>query len=164
MGESTEMGSKIMTALLQQDIALLTELQKDCRISNQELADRTAMSASACWRRVRSLEAAGIIKGYAALVDAEKAGLGFSAIVHVSLTRHDRNHVDTFISEISDRREVLECLATTGDADYHLRVVCQDQGAYNAFLDDFLFRLPGIANVKTNLVLKEIKLDTSVPV
>ncbi len=153
-----------MNSLSLQDQAILTELQADCRISNQELAERTAMSASACWRRVRSLEAAGVIKGYTALVDADKAGITFSAIVHVSLTRHDRNHVDTFIAEISDRREVLECLATTGDADYHLRVVCRDQSAYNAFLDDFLFQLPGIANVKTNLVLKEIKLDTSIPV
>ena len=81
--------------------------------------------------------------------------------VHVSLTRHDHNHVDTFIAEVKRRPEVLDCFATTGEADYHLRIVCADLAAYNDFLEGFLFRLPGIANVRTNLVLKDIKQETA---
>lgn len=146
-----------------QDRRILAVLQKNGRISNQELADAAGMSPSACWRRVRSLEAAGIIRRYAALVDEEKAGLSYHAIVHVTLTRHDHGHVDTFISEIRCRSEVLDCFATTGEADYHLRVVCVDLAAYNRFLEGFLFRLPGIANVRTNLVLKDIKHENAIP-
>lgn len=148
--------------LSDQDRRLVERLQADGRMSNQDLAEAVGMSPSACWRRVRALEDAGLIRGYAALVDAAKAGLAFHAIVHVTLTRHDHRHVDTFIAEVGRRREVLDCFATAGEADYHLRVLCADLSAYNAFLEGFLFRLPGIANVRTNLVLKEIKHETAI--
>lgn len=147
--------------LSEQDRRLLRALQTDGRLSNLELAEKAGMSASACWRRVRALEEAGVIRGYAALVDAPAAGLTFHAVVHVMLTRHDHSHVETFIEEVRRRPEVLDCLATTGEADYHLRVVCEDLDAYNRFLEGFLFRLPGIANVRTNLVLKPIKMETA---
>lgn len=153
-----------MEKLTEQDRRLVAALQDNCRLPNQELAERAGMSTSACWRRVRALERAGVIRRYAALVDAPNVGLTFQAVVHVTLTRHDSSHVDTFIAEVGGRPEVLDCFATTGEADYHLRVVCEDLAAYNRFLEGFLFRLPGIANVRTNLVLKEIKHETAVPV
>lgn len=152
-----------MEELTEQDRRLLRILQANARISNQELAEQAGMSASACWRRVRALEEAGAIRRYAAILDAAKAGRKFHAIAHVMLTRHDHSHVDTFIAEVRRRPEVLDCFATTGEADYHLRVVCEDLDAYNRFLEGFLFRLPGIANVRTNLVLKDIKQETAVP-
>jgi DNA-binding Lrp family transcriptional regulator len=111
---------------------------------------------------VRALEEAGIIRRYCAIVDPARVGRTFHAIVHVTLTRHDERHVETFIAEVRRRPEVLDCHATTGEADYHLRVVCEDLAAYNEFLERFLFRLPGIANVRTNLVLKEIKQETAI--
>jgi DNA-binding Lrp family transcriptional regulator len=149
--------------LSEQDRRLLVILQADSRISNQELAERVGMSASACWRRVRALEEGGVIRAYPVLLDPARAGLSFEAIVHVTLTRHDHRHVDTFIAEVRRRPEVLDCFATTGEADYHLRVLCADLTAYNLFLEGFLFRLPGIANVRTNLVLKRIKHETAIP-
>ena len=146
------------------DRRVLRLLQKDARISNQELAERAGMSASACWRRVKALEDAGVIAAYPALLDAEQAGLQFAAIVHVRLVRHETTHVSNFIARVSERPEVLECFATTGEAAYHLRVVCRDKDAYNSFLDEFLFRLPGIDHVRTNLVLKVVKLRSELPV
>ena len=143
---------------------ILRVLQKDSRISNHDLAAKAGLSPSACWRRVRALEEAGVLRRYVALVEPERAGLSFSAIVHVTLTRHDSGHVETFISRVRDRPEVLECLATTGEADYHLHVLCEDKEAYNNFLEGFLFKLPGIAHIRTNLVLKVVKLETAVPV
>ena len=104
-----------------------------------------------------------MIRRYAAILDAARAGQKFHAIAHVSLTRHDHSHVDTFIAEVRRRPEVLDCFATTGEADYHLRVACENLDAYNRFLEGFLFRLPGIANVRTNLVLKDIKQETALP-
>lgn len=146
-----------------QDRRLLAELQRDSRRSNQQLADDLSMSASACWRRVRALEEAGIVSRYAALVDREKAGFATSAILHVSLDRHDAKFVTEFVARVQRRPEVLECFATTGDADYHLRVVVADMAAYNRFLDEFMFRIPGIRHVRTNMILKEIKYDIALP-
>ncbi|MFC7704354.1 Lrp/AsnC family transcriptional regulator [Plastorhodobacter daqingensis] len=144
-----------------QDWRLLRILQEDGRITNQDLADRAGMSASACWRRVRALEGAGVIRRYAALLDNRKAGLDFHAIVHVQLVRHSRENVQEFVDEVTRCPEVQACYATSGVSDYHLRVLCRDQDAYNAFLERFLFRLSGVANVQTNIVLREIKADAS---
>lgn len=146
------------------DSGILRLLQQDGRMSNQELAEKVGLSASVCWRRVNALEKAGIIERYAAVVDSAKAGWGFQAVVHVSLARQDSSHVEDFIHSIMAREEVLECLSTTGDADYHLKVICRDLDAYNSFLETFLFRIPGIAHVKTNVVLKEIKKASYIPV
>jgi DNA-binding Lrp family transcriptional regulator len=112
---------------------------------------------------VRALEESGIIRGYAALVEREQAGFATSAILHVSLERHDAKFVDEFVSRVTKRSEVLECFATTGDADYHLHVVVRDMKAYNQFLDEFMFRLPGIRYVRTNMILKEIKTGVALP-
>ncbi len=149
--------------LQRKDRRILAELQRDSRLTMQELADAVGMSTSATWRRVKSLEDAGIIDRYAAIVDARKAGFGLSSIVHVSLARHKEKNVDNFIREVSKHPEVLDCFATSGEADFHLRVVVEDIDAYNVFLDDFIFKLPGVSQVRSNIVLKEIKADTALP-
>lgn len=146
------------------DRAIIRALQKDCRLSNAQLAEKVGMSASACWRRVRQLEEAGVITGYAALVDPDRAGLGFHAIVHVRLARHDRSAVQRVMTDLTARAEVVECYATTGQYDYHLRVLCADMAAYRHFLDDFLFRLPAIESAQTNVVLEDIKRRSVIPV
>ena len=145
------------------DQRLLAELQRDSRLTMQELADRVGMSTSACWRRVKALESDGVISRYAVVVNAAKAGFGLSSMVHVSLARHEEKNVDQFIRAVSRHAEVLECFATSGEADFHLRVVVEDMDAYNRFLDDFIFKLPGVSQVRSNIVLKEIKTDTALP-
>lgn len=143
--------------LEERDWRLLELLQQDARLSNQELAERLGMSASSCWRRVRQLEEAGIITAYRAVLDPRRAGKAFHAIIHVQLTRHSREIVERFTAEVMRHDEVLDCFATTGAADYHLRVLCRDLDAFNAFMERTLFRLEGIANIQTNLVLRHIK-------
>ena len=145
------------------DRRILAELQRDSRLTNQELADKVGMSNSATWRRVRSLEEDGIIDRYVAILNPRKAGFGLASMVHVSLARHEQSHVDHFIREVLQHPEVLECFATSGEADFHLRVVVEDIDAYNEFLDNFIFRLPGVSQVRSNIVLKEIKADTALP-
>lgn len=152
------------TDLQQVDRAILRVLQQDCRLSNAQLAERVGLSPSACWRRVRTLEEEGVIAGYAAAVDPDRAGLEFHAIVHVRLARHDREAVQRVMTELTARPEVVECYATTGQYDYHLRVLCADMTAYRHFLDDFLFRLPAIESAQTNVVLESIKRRSVVPV
>lgn len=146
-----------MLNLQENDRRILTLLQQDSRISNADLADAVGMSASALWRRVRALEEAGIIKRYGAVVDPAAMGLGFEAIVHVHLTRHDPEKIVDFIRAVETSPEVQECYATTGQADYHLRVLCRDLAGYNVFLEEFLFRLPAVASAQTNVVLRTIK-------
>ena len=149
--------------LERKDRVILSELQRDSRLTMQQLADKVGMSSSACWRRVRSLEDAGVINRYAAILDTKKAGFTLSSMTLVTLARHERQHVDNFIKEVMRHPEVLECFATSGESDFHLRVVVEDMDAYNAFLDDFIFRLPGVSQVRSDIVLKEIKVDTALP-
>lgn len=145
------------------DRRILHELQRDSRLTMQELADRVGMSSSACWRRVKALEDNGIVDRYAVIVNTRKAGFGLSSMVHVSLARHEQKNVDNFIREVKRHPEILECFATSGEADFHLRVVVEDIDAYNTFLDDFIFTLPGVSQVRSNIVLREIKTDTALP-
>lgn len=149
--------------LERKDRAILKLLQLDSRLTMQQLADRTGMSASACWRRVKHLEETGVIDRYAAILDPTKSGFKLSSMTLVTLARHERKHVDNFVKEVLRQPEVLECFATSGEADYHLRVVVEDMDAYNVFLDDFILRLPGVAQVRSDIVLKEIKADTALP-
>ena len=145
------------------DRRILAELQRDSRLTTQELADRVGMSGSAVWRRVKALEEAGVIDRYAVIVNPRKAGFGLASMVHLSLARHEQAHVENFIREVQRHPEVLECFATSGEADFHLRVVVEDIDAYNRFLDDFIFKLPGVSQVRSNIVLREIKSDTALP-
>ena len=139
------------------DRKLLKLLQQDSRLPNAQLAEQLNISASACWRRVKALEQAGVITRYGAVVDPQAMGLKFEAMVHVHLTRHDASALASFIAAIQSREEVTECFATTGQADYHLRILCRDIEAYNAFLESFLFLHPAVASATTNVILRQIK-------
>ncbi|WP_338014574.1 Lrp/AsnC family transcriptional regulator [Rhodophyticola sp. CCM32] len=143
----------------QRDLLLLHLLQDNARLSNAELADQTAMSTSSCWRRVKALEDQGVISRYTAVIDPPSMGLRFEAIVHIQLNRHDRAGVDLFMETVLQRGEVVDCVATTGTADYHLRVICRDIEAYNSFLEEVLFAMPCLRSAQTNMVLKRIKTN-----
>ncbi len=155
---------KVIKAMLSsKDRAILVELQGDSRLTMQQLAEKVGLSSSACWRRVRSLEESGVIDRYAVIVNPAKAGFSLSSMTLVSLARHEERNVENFVKEVKRHPEVLECFATSGEADFHLRVVVEDIDAYNKFLDDFIFRIPGVSQVRSNIVLKEIKVDTALP-
>ena len=144
------------------DQKALVLLQEDSRQPNAQLAERLNISASACWRRVKALEDAGVIERYAAVVNPRAMGLGFEAIVHVHLRRHDTQGLEQFIAAVKRREEVIECYATTGQADYHLRVLCADIDAYNVFLERFLFAQTAVQSAQTNVVLRRIKSDAPI--
>ena len=127
------------------DRQILNALQQDGTHLQPDLAERAAMSASACWRRVKALEEGGVIERYTALVDPEAVGLSFHAMVHVVLSRHQAGHVENFIQAVMNPPRSLDCFATTGDADYHLRIRCRDLAAYNEFLEEFMFALEGVS-------------------
>jgi len=159
-----EMSEKTELAQLDSfDRRILAELQQDGRIKNQALADRVGLSPAACWRRVKALEENGTIRQYTALVDADALGHSLCVLVMVSLVRHTRDSSREFEDAVRDWPEVLQCYAVTGNADFLLRVVIPDMGAYDRFLNEKLFGLPGISQVNSNFALREVKQETALP-
>ena len=150
-------------ALHRTDRRLLEILQRDGRLTNLELAGRVNLSPSACLRRVRSLEEAGIIRRYAALVDPRKVGLGLLAFVTVKLEKRGRMPTDAFAKVVKDWPEVLGCHAMTGDMDYLLRVQVEDLDHFSRFVMDSLLKHPGVLDVKSSFVLEEVKETTALP-
>jgi DNA-binding Lrp family transcriptional regulator len=145
------------------DLKILAALQHEGRLSNQALADRVGISPAACWRRVRALEDEGVISGYAAILDRKRVNLHLCAFVHITLSRHVKESTTSFEAAILQRSEVLECFATTGDADFILRVVTASIESLDQFLEEFLFAMPQISQVRSNIALRELKFETALP-
>ena len=145
------------------DLHILEVLQRNGRISNQDLADEVGLSPSPCLRRVRELESNGVVEKYVALVNPEAVGHGLQAFVEVRLDRQTRASVDKFEAEIVKLPQVLECYLMAGDWDYVLRVVVRDLGALRDFHMNFLGKIPGVGNVKSNISMKLVKYSTALP-
>ncbi|MGO1748708.1 MAG: Lrp/AsnC family transcriptional regulator [Marinobacter sp.] len=146
------------------DQRILAILQQDGRISNQQLAEQVGLSPAACWRRVRTLEETGIIKGYSAHLAPEMVGQGLCVLVNLSLQRHTIDSTAEIEQQVSSYPEVLQCFAVTGNADFVLRVVVPDMVSYDRFLNEKIFTLQGIAQVHSNFALREIKNTQMIPV
>lgn len=138
------------------DRALLNLLQEDSQLSNAQIAEKANLTASTCWRRIKSLEESGVIAGYTVSLDPAAMGLTFEAIVHLQLDRHDSDGLKELSDALNTRPEVIECFATTGTADYHLRVLCSDIDAYNRFMDEVLFKNRSVRSAQTNVILRRI--------
>jgi DNA-binding Lrp family transcriptional regulator len=144
-------------------LTILKELQKNCRISTNDLAEKLGMSTTPCWRRQKELEDKGYIERYAAIVDRRKVGLGVCCLAHVSLSRHAEGVVENFENAMRLRPEVVECYETTGSSDYLIKVVVSDMNAYHDFMHNVLFKLNGVSQVNTNVALREVKYETALP-
>ncbi|MEI7950120.1 MAG: Lrp/AsnC family transcriptional regulator [Gammaproteobacteria bacterium] len=147
------------------DKRILTELQRNARISNQELADKVGLSPSPCLRRVKNLEEAGLIKGYVTELDASKLGLKLMAIVQVAMDRHTPDRFEQFEATIKTYPQVLECIMITGQsADYQLKVLVKDMDEYQDFLLKKLTRITGVSDVRSSFVLRQIHSTTTLPI
>lgn len=145
------------------DLRILEVLQREGRISNQELAERVNLSPSPCLRRVRALEEAGVVRQYVALVDPRKVGLMLTAYVTVKLEKKGRMPIEQFTRAVQGWQEVAACLSMTGDMDYLLRVHVADLEHYSRFVMDKLLKQPGVVDVKSNFVLERVKDTTALP-
>jgi Lrp/AsnC family transcriptional regulator, leucine-responsive regulatory protein len=152
-----------MTELDRHDVQLLTELQRDSRQTVQQLAAAAGLSATPAWKRVKEMENAGIIRGYTALVDREKVGLTLCVLAEVNLTRHSEDDVRRFEQAVAATPQIVSCYATTGQADYLLKVLVPDIKSYESFLHETAFKLPGVTHVRSSVVLKEVKAETRLP-
>ena len=145
------------------DKRILSVLQTDGRISNQDLADQIGLSPSPCLRRVKYLESRGIVQRYVALVDPIAVGQGLQAVVEVRLDRQTGDSVARFEKEILKYPQVLECDLMAGDWDYVLRVVARDLDEFREFCVNRLARIAGVGNVKSNISMKRVKYSTALP-
>jgi Lrp/AsnC family leucine-responsive transcriptional regulator len=146
------------------DRKILAILQDDCRITVSELAERVGLTASPCHRRMKILEANGILRRYIALIDQKAVGLPVSVFISIKLERQKGEDLERFARAISGWREVLECYLMTGQRDYLLRVVVPDLAAYQRFLKQKLTRLSGIASIESSFALDQIKYTIALPV
>lgn len=147
------------------DRAILRKLQRDGRISNQDLAEGVNLSPSPCLRRVRRLEEDGIIEGYAARLNARRLGLKLMAFIQISMDKHTPERFDRFESAVANYPEVLECHLITGQAaDYLLKVVVEDMDGYQHFLLNKITRIEGVSGVQSSFVLKSPQSHTELPV
>lgn len=147
------------------DRQILTLLQENGRLSNQELADAIGLSPSPCLRRVRALEESGLILGYRALLDAKKLGLNLMALLHISMDQHTPERFAHFEQQVARLPEVIECLLITGQtADYQLKLIVSDMDAYQILLLNRITRIEGVSGVKTSFVLRRVLDKTSLPI
>ena len=145
-------------------LQILEALQADARLSTQALAEKVGLSVTPVWRRVKEQEERGVIRRQVVLLDREKIGLSICVLANVSLVRHSEGAVEQFERLVATQREIIECHAITGEADYVIKVVAADMKAYDLFLQQNIFKLPGVSSVRSNVVLREVKYETALPV
>lgn len=146
------------------DAALIDALQHDSGRPIATLAEAVALSPSACHRRVRALEEAGVISGYAARVDPRRIGLAALVFVEITLTSQSREAMDRFERAVGDFDDILECHLMSGGADYLLRVAAADLDQYDRIHRDCLARLPGVSAMRSSFSLRQIKRFAGYPV
>lgn len=139
------------------DAALIFELQKDSRRSIAELGDKVGLSASACHRRIRALEESGLIAGYGARIDPEKAGIGVHALIDITLDNQSRAAMEAFEAAVQRYDDILECMLVSGQADYRLRVSARDLADFNDIHRRCLAELPRVSSMHTSFVLRPVK-------
>ena len=150
-------------ALDRYDVAILDELQRDARLSNAELANRIGLSAAPTWRRVKWLEAQGVITGYRAEIDRRKIGLGALAFVRVDAERNNADATQALEDAIRALPEVVACHYISGAGTFELQVLTTDLDAYSRWAMDTLFKLPNVKDIHTSFSLGEVKAGAALP-
>lgn len=146
------------------DRKIIAELQLDGRQSLTDLAARVGLTVSPAHRRVRDLESAGVITGYRAMVDPRSLGLGFEALVFVTMKQEDRATLLGFEEALAQIPNVVQAQRLFGDPDYLLRVCTADLDAYARLEDDVLAAMPGVQRLTSTLVMKNVVIDRAYPV
>lgn len=145
------------------DHAILDHLQRDGRATSAELGDAAGLSPSPAHRRQKLLEAAGLIRGYVALLDQDRVGLPVSVFVSVRLTMQSEDHLQAFEQAVAVMPEVMECYVMSGVHDYLLRVVAADLASFEEFLRTRLTRVPGVRTMESAFALKRVVYRTNLP-
>lgn len=144
------------------DRKILRALQKDARLTVVQLSEQVGLSASPCWTRLHRMEEDGYIAQYAAVLDQAKLGYPDTALVEVTLDKHDEKVLGEFGRQLTALPEVLEAYLTTGDYDYLIKVAVDGTAGYERFLREKLYRIPGIRHSRSSFALRCLKRSLSV--
>lgn len=139
------------------DKKILRALARQGRLTNAELAEQVGLSPSPCWTRVKRLEQAGVIRGYAALLDQAALGLPDTVFIEVMMERHDEAQLRRFEEAVAEIPEILECHLVTGEYDYVIKAAVGGTMGYERLLRDRLYRLPGVRHTRTSFALRCLK-------
>lgn len=146
------------------DRRILRELQANALLSNAALAERVASSAPSCWRRVKALEAAGILGPAVRLLSADMVDCGVNVICNVRMRSHSQDRIAAFEDFVSSRPEIMDCYSMSGDWDYLLRIVAADVSGYEYFLMRVLLEHQSVAHASSHFALSQTKYSTQLPV
>jgi Lrp/AsnC family transcriptional regulator len=146
------------------DRRILDLLQREGTLPVAEVAARTGLSTTTCWRRIQQLEQSGVIRGRVALLDRAALGLDVTIFAHVKLSTQGRDAIAAFAAAIRERPEVLDCYTTMGEWDFMLRVVTRDIKAFEAFYLDHLSKLPNVQSINSSVAVTVIKETTVLPI
>jgi len=158
------MEEKSNPAIDRLDRRILDLLQREGNLPVAEVAARTGLSTTTCWRRIQQLEQSGVIRGRVALLDRAALGLDVTIFAHVKLSSQGRDAIAAFATAIRDRPEVLDCYTTMGEWDFMLRVVTRDIKAFEAFYLDHLSKLPNVQSINSSVAVTVIKETTVLPI
>ena len=145
------------------DTRILAALQQSGRLTVVELAEAVGLSQTPCARRIRALEQAGVIEGYAAIVNPVRLGLKVQAFVQVKLQQHADDVVMTFQRELAKFDEVISCFAVTGESDFLIYVAVPDLETLGATVLKRLMKIPGVRDVHSSIVLATVKRSAPWP-
>ncbi|GAB2191658.1 Lrp/AsnC family transcriptional regulator [Sessilibacter sp. MAH1] len=145
------------------DRKILRALQENADYSMAELGEKVGLSHTPCWRRIKRLEADGIILNRVTLLDRHKLNLNVSLLAQINMTKHDQITRQSFELAVLDIREVVECYSTSGEKDYVLKIVVRDLAEYEELLKSKLLSLPGVASISSNFALRQVKYTTELP-
>jgi len=153
-----------MNALDKIDRQILGLLQQDASIPIQQVADQVGLSINPCWRRIRRMEAEGVIQGRVALVDPAKVGLGLTVYVRVKTREHSAAWANKLNEVIAAMPEIQECHRIGGDVDYLLKVVVPDMAGYDRSYKELIGRLPALSDVSALFSMERLKSTTGLPI
>lgn len=145
-----------MAALDAIDRNILRLLRLDARVSNAKLASEVGLSPSACLRRIKLMEQAGVIRGYTALVDTSQAETAIAVIINITLERQTEDHLDRFEAAVRKHPEIRECFLMTGGSDYLLRVEVANPGDFERIHKDILSTLPGVLRIHSSFSIRNV--------
>lgn len=144
------------------DKDILRELQADCSQTVEQIADKVHLSRNACWRRIKALEQAGIIRGQVALLDAAKLNLGLTAFIALRAARHEPEWLEKFAAAVRDIPEITGVYRTTGETDYLLQARISDVADYDRLYKRLISRI-ALTDVSCSFVMEKIKETTALP-
>ena len=152
------------TELDHTDRAILRLIQRDAALSLAEIAAEVGLTPTPCWKRIRRMEAGGIITGRVALVDPARVGLGLSVFVAIETGDHSAPWIESFATTVAKMPEVVDCWRLGGDVDYMLRVVVPDMAAFDNFYRRLTADVPALRKVTSRFAMERVKNTTALPI